>query len=160
MTPAEVRRRLATALLVDLEPRGFRSKRRFLLRTRNEVVTDSLAILGTRFRGASVTLATVNAGIQCHPLHALLADLDGSKTSEAEATFVRNVGYVMPCSAWHEWEFGGEALDPERLADFVEAVRSCALPFLERFTNYASIREGCRLHGTRMFNLLNIPALE
>jgi hypothetical protein len=158
MTPAEVRRRIAASLSETLGGFGFRGQKGFVLRERSPIVTDWLAVTAVGRQGGSVDVG-INVGVHCTPLHRLLAEIEFSRYSETDATFSTNIGYLEPAHCYRQWKFTAD--DPEASVheSIVDAVATVALSFLERFSDYPSVREGCQMYGLVEYNLLRIPAL-
>lgn len=159
MTPAELRRVIATALMKSLGALGFSRKGQFLVRRRCQMATDWLAIVANGRRGGPID-ATINVGIHCAPLHHLIAELDGNDYSEIVATFGINIGYLREAHHFHEWAFDRTGANPALLGDVAQCVHEIALPFFEQFVDAASVRRGCERYGINEYNLLRLPVLE
>jgi hypothetical protein len=101
----------------------------------------------------------VNVAVHCAPLHRLHAQLTDSKYSKHVATFVTNIGYLRAPKGFREWSFDRAAADPTLLTAIGNTTIQDALPFLEQFTDAASLVRGCKSYGIAEYNLIRIPAL-
>ena len=158
-TPGALRKLIVVKLLDALAPLGFIAKGQFLVRRRDELVTDWLAVMTVGQRGGGID-ATVNAGIHCAPLHRLLASLNADAYAETTATFSTNVGYIEPGGSYRQWHFSRELPEDSLLVEMANTVRHVAIPFCVGFTDADSLREGCKRYGFSEYNQLRIPALE